>query len=139
LRRVFGGDRIVRAAQLPHAHQIRKFFHGHNSRSEEKLQERLSLLKEAKALTDVAAVIEPAVLRVQMLAQHLTQIPKLGNRPRPYSRRARPSINWLLRREKSRSSWQLFCSVCVTVRILEDDEHENEDDFSTSEFRPRSS
>ena len=46
------------------------------------------------------------------------------------------SIYWLLRREKSRSSWQLFCSVCVTVRIREvDDEHENEDDFATSEFR----
>jgi hypothetical protein len=29
---------------------------------------------------------------------------------------------FLLRREKSRSSWQLFCSVCVTVRILEDDD-----------------
>jgi hypothetical protein len=28
----------------------------------------------------------------------------------------------LLRREKSRSSWQLFCSVCVTVRIPEDDD-----------------
>ena len=55
-------------------HQIRKFFYGHNSRSEEKLQERLSLLKEAKALTDVAAVIEPAVLRVQMLAQQLKSI-----------------------------------------------------------------
>jgi hypothetical protein len=51
-------------------------------------------------------------------------------------RRARPSIYSLLRREKSRSSWQLFCSVCVTVRILEDDdEYENEDDFSTSELR----
>jgi hypothetical protein len=34
-----------------------------------------------------------------------------------------------------RISWPLFCSVCVTVRILEDDdEHENEDDFSTSEL-----
>src|SRR6266478_9036784 len=39
-------------------------------------------------------------------------------------RRARPSIYWLLRREKSRSSWQLFCSVCVTVRILEDDDEQ---------------
>jgi hypothetical protein len=47
-----------------------------NSRSEEKLQERLSLLKEAKALTDVAAVIEPAVLRVQMLAQQLNPDPE---------------------------------------------------------------
>src|SRR5260370_25839869 len=50
-------------------------------------------------------------------------------------RRARPSLYWLLRREKIRSSWQLFCSVCVTVRILEDDnEHQNEDDFSTTDF-----
>jgi len=37
----------------------------------------------------------------------LTQIPKLGNRPRP-RRRARPSIYWLLRREKSRSSWHNY-------------------------------
>ena len=60
-----------------------------------------------------------------------TQIPKLGNR-----RRARPRFIGLLRREKSRSSWQLFCSVRVTLRYqnsLEDgDEHEDEDDFSTS-------
>jgi transposase len=55
-------------------HQIRKFFYGHNSRSEEKLQERLSLLKAAKALTDDPAVIEPAVLRVQMLAHQLKSI-----------------------------------------------------------------
>jgi tartrate dehydrogenase/decarboxylase/D-malate dehydrogenase len=38
-----------------------------------------------------------------------------GNRPRPYSR-ARPRFMGLLRREKSRSSRQLFCSVSVTVR-----------------------
>jgi hypothetical protein len=44
----------------------------------------------------------------------LTPIPKLGNHPRPYSRRAR--FIGLLRREESRSSWQLFCSVSVTVR-----------------------
>jgi hypothetical protein len=35
----------------------------------------------------------------------LTQIPKLGNRPRP---RRRARFIGLLRREKSRSSWQLF-------------------------------
>ena len=51
-------------------------------------------------------------------------------------RRARSRFIGLLRREKSQSSRQLFCSVWVTVRILEDDdEHENEDDFSTSVFR----
>jgi hypothetical protein len=73
IRRLFSSNAILDAAApivqnppiLRHYpfHQIRKFFYGHNSRSEEKLQERLSLLKEAKALTDVAAVIEPAVLR----------------------------------------------------------------------------
>ena len=45
----------------------------------------------------------------------LSQIPKLGNRPRPYSR-ARSRFIGLLRREKSRSSWQLFGSVSVTAR-----------------------
>ena len=34
-----------------------------------------------------------------------------------------------------RADWQLFCSVCVGI-LENDDEHENEDDdFSTSEFR----
>src|SRR6266481_7686790 len=37
-------------------------------------------------------------------------------------RRARPRFIGLLRREKRRSSCQLFWSVCVTVRILEDDD-----------------
>jgi transposase len=60
--------------QKANHHQIRKFFYGHNSRSEEKLQERLNLLKAAKALTNDAAVIEPALLRVQMLAQQLKSI-----------------------------------------------------------------
>src|SRR6266404_1548300 len=50
----------------------------------------------------------------------LIQIPKLGNRRRA-RRRARPRFIGLLRREKSRSSWQLFCSVSVTVRILDDE------------------
>jgi len=45
----------------------------------------------------------------------LAQIPKLGNRPRP-RRRARSRFIGLLRREKSRSSWQLFCSISLTVR-----------------------
>ena len=44
------------------------------------------------------------------LLELLTQIPKLGNR-----RRARRLIG-LLRREKSRSPWQLFGSVGVTAR-----------------------
>src|SRR6266481_8676133 len=47
----------------------------------------------------------------------VTQIPKLGKRPRP-RRRARPRFIGLLRREKNRSSWQLFYSLGVAVRYL---------------------
>jgi transposase len=53
------------------AHQLRKFFYAHNSRQEKKLLERLALIKAAKPLTRDRAVIEPAALRVQLLAQQL--------------------------------------------------------------------
>jgi hypothetical protein len=42
--------------------------------------------------------------------------PELGNRPR----RARPRFIGLLRREKSRSSWQLFWFRLCDGRILEE-------------------
>ena len=76
-------------------------------------------------------------LHNEVVGYYLSAVCVLRDHVRLTGGRARPSIYWLLRREKSRSSWQLFCSVCVTVRILEDDDdHENEDDdFSTSEFR----
>jgi transposase len=51
--------------------KLRKFFYGHNCRQEQKLLDRLQLIKEAKSLIRDPAVIEPAVLRLQMLAQQL--------------------------------------------------------------------
>src|SRR3954453_10095931 len=50
-------------------HKLRKFFYGHTSRQEQKLLERLRLIQEAKPLISDLAVIEPAVLRLQMLAR----------------------------------------------------------------------
>jgi transposase len=52
-------------------HKVRKFFYGHNCRHEQKLLERLRLIQEAKPLLSDLAVIEPAALRLQMLAQQL--------------------------------------------------------------------
>jgi transposase len=56
------------------AHKLRKFFYAHNSRNQKKLLERLELIKVAKPLTRDPAVIEPAALRVQLLAQQLKSL-----------------------------------------------------------------
>jgi transposase len=63
-------------AELQKASQgkLRKFFYGHNSRSEKKILERLALLEEAKPLTTDAAIIRPTALRVKMLAQQLKSL-----------------------------------------------------------------
>ena len=60
--------------QKPSAHKLRKFFYAHNCRQEQKLLERLELIKAAKPLTRDRAVIEPAALRVQLLAQQLKSL-----------------------------------------------------------------
>jgi hypothetical protein len=60
--------------QKPSAHKLRKFFYAHNCRNEQKLLERLELIKAAKPLTRDPAVIEPAALRVQLLAQQLNSL-----------------------------------------------------------------
>lgn len=60
--------------QKPSAHKLRKFFYAHNCRQEQKLLERLQLMKAAKPLTRDPAVIEPAALRVQLLAQQLKSL-----------------------------------------------------------------
>jgi transposase len=60
--------------QKQSAHKLRKFFYAHNSRNEQKLLERLELIKLAKPLTRDRAVIEPAALRVQLLAQQLKSL-----------------------------------------------------------------
>src|SRR5258708_27668118 len=69
--------------QKQSAHKLRKFFYGPNCRNEQKLLERLELIKTAKPLTRDLAVIEPAALRVQLLAHQLKillpYIPRYGN------------------------------------------------------------
>src|SRR5215475_2216826 len=60
--------------QKPSAHKLRKFFYAHNCRQEQKLLERLELIKAAKPLTPDLAVIEPTALRVQLLAQQLKSL-----------------------------------------------------------------
>ena len=60
--------------QKQSAHKLRKFFYGHNCRNEQKLLERFELIKTAKPLTRDPAVIEPAALRVQLLAHQLKSL-----------------------------------------------------------------
>ena len=59
----------LEALQKAGPHKLRKFFYGHNCRQEQKLLERLRLIKEAKPLIRDLAVIEPAALRLQLLAR----------------------------------------------------------------------
>ena len=64
----------LEALQKQSAHTLRKFFYGHNCRGEAKMLQRLQLVQEAQPLTQDAAVIEPAALRVQMLACQLKHL-----------------------------------------------------------------
>jgi transposase len=64
----------LESLQKSSAHKLRKFFYAHNCRQEQKLLERLELIKAAKPLTRDPAVIEPAALRVQLLAQQLKSL-----------------------------------------------------------------
>jgi transposase len=52
-------------------HKLRKFFYGHQSRSEQKLLVRLERIQAAQPLTGDSAIIEAGTLTVQMLAQQL--------------------------------------------------------------------
>jgi transposase len=64
----------LESLQKQSAHKLRKFFYGHNCRNEQKLLERLELIRTARPLTGDPAVIEPAALRVQLLAQQLKSL-----------------------------------------------------------------
>ena len=64
----------LEAIQKPSAHTLRKFFYGHNCRGEQRMLHRLELVQKAKPLTQDLAVIEPAALRVQMLARQLKNL-----------------------------------------------------------------
>ena len=58
--------------QLPH--KLRKFFYAHNCRRESTMLRRLELVQQAQALTQDAAVIEPAAFRIQVLARQLKSL-----------------------------------------------------------------
>jgi transposase len=64
----------LESLQKQSAHKLRKFFYAHNSRGEQKLLERLELIKAAQPLTRDRAVIESAALREQLLAQQLKSL-----------------------------------------------------------------
>jgi transposase len=60
--------------QKQRAARLRKFFYGHNCRGQQRMLKRLELVQKAKPLTQDPAVIEPAVLRVQLLARQLKSL-----------------------------------------------------------------
>jgi transposase len=64
----------LEAIQKQNTQRLRKFFYGHNCRGEQRMLQRLELVKKAKPLTQDSAVIEPAALRVQMLARQLKNL-----------------------------------------------------------------
>jgi transposase len=64
----------LESLQKQGAHKLRKFFYAHNCRQEQKLLERLELIQAAKPLTGDPAVIEPAALRIRLLAQQLKSL-----------------------------------------------------------------
>jgi transposase len=69
----------LEALQKQNSHSLRKFFYAHNCRGESKMLQRLKRVQQAKPLTQDEAVIEPAVLRIQMLARQLkTLLPEIA-------------------------------------------------------------
>ena len=50
---------------------LRAFFYGHNSRSEERIQQRLEAVRQAKPLTEDPALILPLQLQMENLVQQL--------------------------------------------------------------------
>jgi transposase len=62
------------AAQKAKPGVLRSFFHKHNSRSEEKIEERIKAIAEAKPLTEDAAIISSLELLVQTLIARLRTV-----------------------------------------------------------------
>src|SRR5205823_7653272 len=50
---------------------VRRFYYAHHSRRADVIEERLQLIAAATALTTDAAIVEPAMLTVQMLVEQL--------------------------------------------------------------------
>jgi transposase len=55
---------------------LRAFFYAHNSRSEDRIQERLEAVRQAKPLTEDPALIAPLQLQIEQLVQQLRTLHK---------------------------------------------------------------
>jgi len=64
----------LQAAQKIKPAQMRRFYYGHNSRSEELISQRLKLLKNAVALTNDAALLAAHSLAIQTLVGQLAAL-----------------------------------------------------------------
>ncbi len=62
--------------QAAKAGVLRAFFYAHNSRSEDRIQERLEALRQAKPLTEDPALIAPLQLQMEQLVQQLRTLQK---------------------------------------------------------------
>jgi transposase len=76
---VLAADLLLRwpsleAIQKQSPHTLRKFFYGHHCRGEQRMLKRLELVQKAKPLTQDSALIEPAALRIQVLARQLRHL-----------------------------------------------------------------
>jgi hypothetical protein len=67
----------LEAAQKVKPHLLRKFYYGHNCRSQEKIEERCRLLSQAQALTSDAAVIAAQSLLAQSVGRELAPLPAI--------------------------------------------------------------
>jgi transposase len=56
------------------AHKLRKFFYGHQSRNEQKIQARIERIHSAEPLTRDSAIIEASSLTAEMLAHQLKDL-----------------------------------------------------------------
>jgi hypothetical protein len=60
----------LEAVQKAGAHRLRKFYYGQHSRAEERIQQRLQLLAQAKPLTTDPAVLSRRVLLLPLGPVH---------------------------------------------------------------------
>ena len=61
----------LEAVQRARSHTVRKFYYAHNCRRGDLIEKRLEGIRTATALTTDPAIIEPSVLKVQMLARQI--------------------------------------------------------------------
>jgi transposase len=67
----------LEAAQKTRPHLLRKFYYGHQCRSEDLIQQRLKLLHRAKPLTTDAPVVTAQSLLAQCIARELATLPPI--------------------------------------------------------------